>query len=777
MADVATLVFDIDSSGAAGAAKALAGLNRYAASTATVMAKLEKQGRNSNGAFISQTEYVAQNEAEIRRLASSYNLTLSAQLRFAEAQKDVARAVQLGVISADRQADVLRELRAQYSTSAAAAGSFAKQQGAAGMQTANVFAQLNDIGVMLAAGQNPIQLALQQGTQLNQVWASMGAQGRTLGGVAGMIRGAFASMISPMSLLTIGVIAGAGALVNWATSSDDSSKKAKTLSDSLSNLSSAHSSLKSSVELVNSPMLKLYERFGPAAAEVRDLAVAQTRLNIAVTRGRLSESIGGLSESMAKYTSATSALRSESSAAWKAIEKDIGLTGEQASEFVTRLREIDKETSTALRIEKFQQMVRWLEAAGVATDKLPVAFASAAAGVIDLNIQNKEAERLIQEALAAAGKLPGAFDVAARSASRIADALNAATSAAARLAAAGVSDARYAQIELDFRTDKVGRAAAIAAAKFDSEVGKAGMDQGLFNRMRNQAIEGAKEAARIMGEVERLNDADRKAESDAKKSATAGSRELKAAEKQFQSLRELLEKESVFQVAEWEKRQGQLQNSLNKRLITMQQFQEMEAQLKTYYFGTEFEKRQLEYDLSLEQLRKHLEAEQITRRQYDIKAGNLHSQKVTELGNQDANRYSNDLGNLAKHMGEMNTIAGGGYDSLLKAQRVFGAASALISTYTGAAEALKLPFPYNLAAAGKIIAAGMGFVNAIKGGGSDGGAASSASTATAAAKQEPTRTTLVKLEGDEWLVNLADSLITQIQDASKDGRMIVMRDY
>src|SRR5690606_7078168 len=112
-----------------------------------------------------------------------------------------------------------------------------------------------------------------------------------------------------------------------------------------------------------------------------------------------------------------------------------------------------------------------------------------------------------------------------------------------------------------------------------------------------------------------------------------------------------------------------------------------------------------------------------------------------------------------------------------KAQRVFAASAALISTYQGAAKALELPFPMNIAAAAKVMAAGLGFVSAIKSGGSGGGGrGSSGSAASAAAKAEPTRQVLVRLEGDDWLVDMAENIMTQIYEQSKDGRVIVARD-
>lgn len=79
--------------------------------------------------------------------------------------------------------------------------------------TGNVAAQLNDIGVMMAAGQSPLTLAIQQGTQLNQIFAGMsGAQ------VLGSLKTAFLSLINPISLITIGTIAAGAALFQYVTS-------------------------------------------------------------------------------------------------------------------------------------------------------------------------------------------------------------------------------------------------------------------------------------------------------------------------------------------------------------------------------------------------------------------------------------------------------------------------------------------------------------------------------------------------------------------------------
>lgn len=83
----------------------------------------------------------------------------------------------------------------------------------ASFQTANLAAQFNDIAVMMAAGQNPLQLALQQGTQISQVLGPMGAQQAVKS-----LSAAFISLINPVSLVTVGTIAASAALFQYFTS-------------------------------------------------------------------------------------------------------------------------------------------------------------------------------------------------------------------------------------------------------------------------------------------------------------------------------------------------------------------------------------------------------------------------------------------------------------------------------------------------------------------------------------------------------------------------------
>jgi hypothetical protein len=91
----------------------------------------------------------------------------------------------------------------------------------AGFATSNLAAQFNDIGVMLASGQSPLLLAIQQGTQISQVLGPMKA-----GAAVAALKTALMSLMSPVTLITIGSIAAGAALVQWLMSAQGSAESA-----------------------------------------------------------------------------------------------------------------------------------------------------------------------------------------------------------------------------------------------------------------------------------------------------------------------------------------------------------------------------------------------------------------------------------------------------------------------------------------------------------------------------------------------------------------------
>jgi len=154
---------------------------------------------------------------------------------------NLARASKSGAISADQLAAATDEAERNYRSAASSAAALTGAQVTASRQakvlggamqgssahTANLGAQFNDIGVMLAAGQSPLMLAVQQGTQINQVMAQMGGGKTALRGLAA----GFMSMVNPMSLATIGIIAGGAALIQWGMSASEASEESKKLAE------------------------------------------------------------------------------------------------------------------------------------------------------------------------------------------------------------------------------------------------------------------------------------------------------------------------------------------------------------------------------------------------------------------------------------------------------------------------------------------------------------------------------------------------------------------
>lgn len=127
---------------------------------------------------------------------------------------------------------------------------FTSTQKGVAAATSNLAAQFQDIGVSLQGGQSPLTVALQQGTQISSVLGQRGAAG-----AAGLLAGALQSVLSPMSLLTIGVIALGGYAVKWLTGA---SADVKSLDDLLQEHEQQIKSLKASYGEAGEGLSKLF---------------------------------------------------------------------------------------------------------------------------------------------------------------------------------------------------------------------------------------------------------------------------------------------------------------------------------------------------------------------------------------------------------------------------------------------------------------------------------------------------------------------------------------
>ncbi|AEG52582.1 phage tail length tape measure family protein [Sinorhizobium meliloti] len=245
----ATLGFKIDSSPAVKGAADLDHLTAAAGRTQQAVGKLENEveqlggalGKAGQGAgrlkppiddlgrsFGAQDEHVRAFRMEVERLTLKYQPLAKATRDYEASIGEIQRAHKLGAITAQEMTQALDRERQAYErlkTSATAAGAAVKaantnRPGGQGFNSANAAFQFQDIAVTAAMGMNPLMIGLQQGTQLASVVGSMERP------VAGLTA-AFASLINPVSLVTIGLTAGTAALIQYfSTSSEGTSDMA-----------------------------------------------------------------------------------------------------------------------------------------------------------------------------------------------------------------------------------------------------------------------------------------------------------------------------------------------------------------------------------------------------------------------------------------------------------------------------------------------------------------------------------------------------------------------
>ncbi len=169
----------------------------------------------------------------------------------------------------------LRGVTSAQVAQAQAARTAASVNTAAAGSVGNLAANFNDLTVMLAAGQNPLQLALQQGTQISQVFAGQGAAG-----AVNLLKQGLLSIISPVNLITIGVIALGAAAVQWFMGAAEAGQ---TLEDQIGDLEDAVRRYRSASDDAGLSIAEMTDKFGAANPALRqalaDLA-AMERLRV-----------------------------------------------------------------------------------------------------------------------------------------------------------------------------------------------------------------------------------------------------------------------------------------------------------------------------------------------------------------------------------------------------------------------------------------------------------------------------------------------------------------
>jgi len=216
------------------------------------------------------------------------------------------------------------------------------------------------------------------------------------------------------------------------------------------------------------------------------------------------------------------------------------------------------------------------------------------------------------------------------------------------------------------------------------------------------------------------------------------------------------------------KGKGAAVDELGERFKALQESLKTREQILTEQYERDLALLEVYHEREKTAEEKRVEDRLALQRQYSAAVGQIRAKEQQAASNAilgGAEQIFNALGVRNKKM--------------LRMAKIFGAANALVSTMTGAAKALELPFPANIAAAAAVVAKGIGFVNAIKGTGeggttgggrAGGGGAGAASAAPVTQEGQRSTAAVINLSGgDMFSRDQVVSLINSINEAMEDG--------
>ena len=247
------------------------------------------------------------------QLRARFDPLFAASRQYELVLHEIAEAERLGAISATVAAAARDRLAQAMSPATAGVDRFGRSNQVAAQFAGQLSYQINDIGMMMALGQSPFMLMMQQGPQVVQVFGQMRLAGVGLGTA---LSSALGMVINPMSLLTMAVIGFGAAAVQHFGQAEDA---AETLTDQMERLRDIESGLDQVRDILALSLGELIEKYGLYAFAVRDAAVALEELRIAQARSELAEGIKNATHEWDRFSARMDA--SEALAQYQEIER------------------------------------------------------------------------------------------------------------------------------------------------------------------------------------------------------------------------------------------------------------------------------------------------------------------------------------------------------------------------------------------------------------------------------------------------------------------------
>lgn len=626
------------------ASDALASLQKKIEQTDRSQDRLAKSARDSADAF----RAFDRSKRSIDALRASYDPLFAASKQYEAALETINTALAQGVIKQNEYDRMLDNLGSSMLTAGGQARAFGRSMNASAAHSTNLMFQMQDIGMMLAAGQSPLMLAMQQGTQVTGVFHQMRASGVS---VAGGLASAFTSLVSPMALLTVGTIAGGAALAQWGMKAMGAGRQAVTFDDIMGNLRETMSSADRITGILEASVYDLRQEYGYAAEAVRGLAVQQAQLTAAQATRRMSEELSVANEALRQYVqTSSSAFRSGTTlgAAMMNVARDFNVTEVQARSLSRAMLELRDAQSYDEQREALQRVLDLMDEYGA-----------------DLSAIPPELSRAINEMITLVSETDRA------------------TEAMRQLGA----EARGVSVGVMLSAD----------------------DPDLL------PPEPVSAPARTGG-------------------GGGGGNQLQS---ELEALQQSLMSQEQLQIESFQRQQEVLQQALEQRLITQQEYAAM------------------------------MEAAQ-----------SQHQDRMSQI---DVWRYGSGLQQAETFFGQMAGAMQSGNERMMQVAKAFGAAEALINAFRAYNQVIadpSLPWFAKIPAALGVLSAGMNAVNAIKGigsggGGSSAGVASGAASGGASASAGVSRNVAIQLTGGNMFSrDQVINLINGINEAVEDGAIV-----
>lgn len=320
-----------------------------------------------------------QHAESLDRLRAAHDPLFAASQRYSQALSEIDRLTAANILN-EGQANAARDRAAQtYLALDAAADRYAATGNRAQATTTNLMYNFQDLGVMLAAGQSPLLLAAQQGTQIGAALEASGAKGKQ---VLGLLKEAALSVVSPVNLITIGAIA-AGAALFYAF--QKAIPQTKSLAEALRDLESALSAAKGTAGEAAS-LDQLAEKYGKATREVQNLANARRDLARMDAADALREAQLSFQNDFgfSRWWDTLRGYANNSIGQVNKLRDDLDLTKESATQLNTLLREAMTAPNAEVAADKYAAMRDLITQSAGGLDKMTDEQAAFVRGLNDM---------------------------------------------------------------------------------------------------------------------------------------------------------------------------------------------------------------------------------------------------------------------------------------------------------------------------------------------------------------------------------------------------------